>query len=104
MKSIADSDFDQEVLQSAIPVMCDFGSSWCRPCAALLPILEEVATQLESKVKIVKIDVDESPAIASQYKVKSIPTLIVFKNGQITATQVGSMSKEGIIGLFGLEE
>jgi len=103
MKTITDNDFTVEVLQSNIPVMVKFTAEWCSPCSAIQPTLEEIATELEGKAKIVKLDVDESPVTASKYRVKGIPTMMVFKNGELFTTQVGRDSKANLISLFGLD-
>lgn len=94
---INDANFDAEVMQSNLPVLVDFWAEWCGPCRALGPILEEVAQSHGSKVKIVKINIDESPQTPSHYGVMSIPTLILFKNGNVEATKVGLLSKSQLI-------
>ena len=103
MITVDNSNFEKEVLQSKIPVMIKFTASWCRPCHAIQPILEEVAKELEGKATIVKLDIDDSSDVAAKFKVKSIPTMIVFKNGEAVKTQIGSIPKDKIIALFELE-
>lgn len=94
---VTDADFDVEVLKSNLPVIVDFWAEWCGPCRALTPILEEVAESHGSRVKIVKINIDENSETPSQYGVMSIPTLLLFKNGNVEATKVGLLSKSQLI-------
>jgi thioredoxin 1 len=90
---VSDASFDSDVLKSAEPVVVDFWAEWCGPCRMIAPALEEIATAMGDKVKIVKLNVDENPQIAAKYGVMSIPTLMLFKNGEITATKVGALPK-----------
>lgn len=90
---VTDSTFEQEVIQSGTPVLVDFWAQWCGPCKAIAPILEDIAGHYSSKLKIVKMDVDHNPATAPKFGVRGIPTLILFKDGQVKATQVGLLSK-----------
>lgn len=94
---ITDDTFEKEVLQSNIPVLIDFWAEWCGPCRALGPTLEEVAGEYKGKVKIVKMNVDENPDTPSQFGVRSIPTVILFKNGQQVDQAVGNMAKTQVI-------
>ena len=90
---VTDADFDTEVLGSSEPVVVDFWAEWCGPCRMISPALEEIATEMEGKVKIAKLNVDENPDITIRYGVRSIPTLIMFKNGEPTSMQVGAAPK-----------
>ena len=90
---VPDATFDTEVLKSAEPVVVDFWAEWCGPCKMIGPALEEIAGTLSGKVKIVKLNVDENPATASKYGIMSIPTLMLFKNGELASRQVGAAPK-----------
>lgn len=91
--AVTDSTFEAEVLKSDQPVLVDFWAEWCGPCKALSPIIDELATDLKDKVKIVKINIDEAPEAPTKYGVRGIPTLMIFKDGKIVDTRVGGMSK-----------
>jgi thioredoxin 1 len=92
---VSDSTFDSEVLQSANPVVVDFWAEWCGPCRMIGPALEELAAgSLNGKVKIVKLNVDENPKTAAKYGIQSIPTLMIFKDGQMASRQVGAAPKQ----------
>lgn len=95
-----DQSFEKDVLQSSVPVLVDFWAAWCRPCLALAPKLEEVAGELGSKIKVVKLNIDENPDAPSRYNVKGIPTMILFKNGQEIDQIVGNHPKENILALL----
>ena len=101
MKTITSETFEQEVLQAEKPVMLKFTANYCVPCKKLQPILEEIAKELEGKANIYTVDTEDSHELAAQFKVKSIPTMIVFTNGKIAATQVGSAPKDALVKLFG---
>ena len=87
---VSDATFDAEVLKATGPVVVDFWAEWCGPCRAIAPVLDELSTELSGKVKIVKLNVDENPAIAAQYGVRSIPTMILFKGGQAADMKIGA--------------
>lgn len=93
MISTSDSNFDAEVLQSDIPVLVDFWAEWCGPCKMIAPILDDITAEYEGKVKVAKLNIDENPATPPKYGVRGIPTLMLFKNGEVDATQVGALSK-----------
>src|ERR1700716_3061541 len=89
VSKVSDSDFEAEVLKSAEPVVVDFWAEWCGPCRAIAPVLEELSNTMTGKVKIVKLNVDENPQVTTKYEITSIPTLMIFKNGQLADRQVG---------------
>lgn len=91
--AITDATFENEVTESGIPVLVDFWAQWCGPCKAIAPILEDLAQKYSGKVKVVKLDVDSNPGTPPKFGVRGIPTLILFKDGQVKATQVGLISK-----------
>ncbi len=90
---VTDTSFDAEVLAADVPVVVDFTAAWCPPCHAISPFLDEIAVELEGRVKILKIDVDENPEVTVRYGVRSMPTLVVFKNGEPTAMQIGALPR-----------
>ena len=92
-------NFQEEVLQSEKPVLVDFWASWCGPCRMVAPIVEEIAEELEH-IKVVKVNVDEEPELAARYQIMSIPTLMVFKNGQIANQALGALPKHQILSLL----
>ncbi len=94
--------FKKEVLESDVPVIVDFWAQWCRPCLMLAPVLEDIATELEGKVKIAKVNVDEQGYLANQYRISSIPTVLLFENGQLKNQVIGLMRKEDLIKRLGL--
>ena len=93
----SDSSFEADVLKSAEPVLVDFWAEWCGPCRAISPIVDEVAAELQGKLKVVKVNVDENPATAARYGIMSIPTLMIFKNGAMAARQIGALPKAKIV-------
>ncbi len=90
---ITDSQFDTDVLQANIPVLVDFWAEWCGPCKSIAPMLEEVAAEYQGKVRIVKINVDDNPETPRKYGVRGIPTLMLFKDGEVVQTKVGALTK-----------
>jgi len=91
---VSDTNFDAEVLKASGPVVVDFWAEWCGPCKMIGPALEEIAGAMGEKVKIVKLNVDENPATASKYGIMSIPTLMIFKNGELASRQVGAAPRQ----------
>jgi thioredoxin 1 len=91
---VSDADFESEVLKASGAVVVDFWAEWCGPCRMIAPALEEISGSLDGKVKIVKLNVDENPHTASKYGVMSIPTLMLFKNGEMASRQVGAAPKQ----------
>ncbi|MCD4779132.1 MAG: thioredoxin [Candidatus Omnitrophica bacterium] len=91
------ANFDKEVLQSSIPVLVDFWAEWCNPCKMIGPIIDEIETEMADKIKVVKVNIDEAADIAGKYNVMSIPTIMVFKGGQIANQTVGVLPKEALM-------
>ncbi|GAB1347879.1 thioredoxin [Ignavibacteriales bacterium] len=95
--TITDQNFNDEVTNSNIPVLIDFWAVWCGPCRAIAPIVEQLAGEYDGKIKIGKLDVDENPDTAVKFGVRSIPTLLLFKNGQVVDTIIGAVQKTVIV-------
>ena len=91
--STTDASFDSDVLKSSVPVLVDYWAEWCGPCKMIAPILDEIAGDYQGKLKIAKVNVDENQQITQKYGIRSIPTLILFKDGEVHAQKVGAMSK-----------
>ena len=94
---VTDSSFDSDVLQSPEPVVVDFWAEWCGPCKTIAPALEEIANEMDGKVRVAKVNVDNNQDTAIKYGVRSIPTLIMFKNGEQVSTQVGAVPKGKLV-------
>jgi thioredoxin 1 len=90
---VSDDVFEQEVLKSDTPVLLDFWAEWCGPCKAIAPLLDELAKQYEGKLRVVKINIDQNQQTPRTYGVRGIPTLMMFKNGKVEATQIGAVGK-----------
>lgn len=90
---ITDETFDDEVLNSTQPVLIDYWAEWCGPCKMIAPVLEEVAEDYDEKLKVVKLNIDDNPETPPKYGIRGIPTLMIFKNGNVEATKVGAVSK-----------
>lgn len=93
LKIVTDQSFEADVLKSALPVLVDYSAEWCGPCKMMSPIIEQSAHEYAGRVTVAKLDIDTSPRTPSRYNIRSIPTLMLFKDGQPLATQVGSLSK-----------
>jgi len=90
---VTDATFETEVLQSTLPVLVDYWAEWCGPCKAIAPVLEEVAKEYDGRLRVAKLDIDSNAATPPKYGIRGIPTLMLFKNGNIEATKVGALSK-----------
>ena len=97
VKEVTDSSFESEVLKSEIPTLVDFWAEWCGPCRMIGPALEDISGEMNGKLKVVKINIDENPMAPTKYGVRSIPTLLMFKNGQVAATKIGAEPKQRLV-------
>ena len=95
--NVNDANFEVEVLQSELPVLVDFWAPWCGPCNMVAPSVAEIATEYSGKLKVCKINVDEAPGVSGKYGIRGIPTLMVFKNGEEVAQQVGVVPKDALV-------
>ncbi|MEM1306595.1 MAG: thioredoxin [Pseudomonadota bacterium] len=98
--TVSDQNFEAEVLKADTPVLVDFFAEWCGPCKAMAPALEEVAKDMEGRVKIAKVDVDQSPDITTKYGIQAMPTLILFKDGEIAARHTGALVQKSKLAAF----
>ncbi|HUL12379.1 MAG TPA: thioredoxin TrxA [Methylococcaceae bacterium] len=90
---LSDDDFDEKVLKASGPVLVDYWAEWCGPCKMIAPVLAEIATEYQGKLTVAKLNIDDNPATPQRYGVRGIPTLMLFKNGEVEATKVGALSK-----------
>ncbi len=97
IKQLSDASFEADVLQSSQPVLVDYWAEWCGPCKMIAPILDEVATTYNGKLTVAKMNVDQNRAVPAQYGIRGIPTLMIFKGGQLAATKVGALSKAQLV-------
>jgi thioredoxin 1 len=93
IKHVTDATFEREVIQSSVPVLVDYWAEWCGPCKMIAPVLDASAESYAGRLNIAKVNVDENPSLPSRYGIRGIPTLMIFKNGQVAATKVGALSK-----------
>ena len=98
---VTDESFDKDVLQAAGPVLVDFWAEWCGPCKQIAPALEQIAQELHNQVTIAKVNIEDSPTVPSRYGVRGIPTLMLFKDGQMASMKVGAMPKQKILEWLG---
>ncbi len=99
--TVDNNSFKSDVLESAEPVVVDFWAEWCGPCKMISPSLEEIATEMDGKIKVAKLNIDENPELAAQYGVRSIPTLMLFKNGEVADMKVGAAPKTALSAWIG---
>jgi len=95
-KPVTDNTFEHDVLNASAPVVVDFWAEWCGPCRTIGPSLEELSEDMAGKVEILKLNIDENPSTPAKYGVRGIPTLLIFKNGEVIATQVGALTKSAL--------
>ena len=98
--TVNDINFDAEVLKSEIPVLVDFSATWCQPCRAIAPLVNQLAGEYEGRVKVTAIDIDESPAVAQKFQIRGVPTLLMIKGGKVVGQQVGAAPKAKIAALM----
>ena len=100
--AITEANYEQEVLRSDVPVLLDFWAPWCGPCRIVGPVVEQIADDFQGRLKVGKVNTDEEPALAAQFRVMSIPTIVLMRNGQPAATCVGARPKEDLLARLGL--
>ena len=100
IKNCNENDFENEVLKSSLPVIVDFWAEWCGPCKMLTPILEELSNEMKNEINVVKVNLDENQDLAMKYSIRSIPTLLLFKDGNLIDTKVGLLPKNEIVTWF----
>lgn len=93
LQAVTDANFEEQVLKSELPVLVDFWAEWCGPCKMIAPVLDEISGEYENRLRITKVNVDENTEIPARYAIRGIPTLLLFKDGEIAATKVGAVSK-----------
>ncbi len=98
---VTDESFEEDVLRSDLPVLVDYWAEWCSPCRAIAPLLEEIAQEYRTKLKIAKLNIDENPLTPPKYGIRGIPTLMIFKEGNVEATKVGALSKSQLAAFIG---
>jgi thioredoxin 1 len=98
--TVNDMNFDSEVLQSDVPVLVDFSATWCQPCRAIAPLVNQLAGEYEGRVKVTAVDIDESPATAEKFQIRGVPTLLIIKGGKVVGQQVGAVPKAKIAALM----
>jgi thioredoxin 1 len=94
--SVNDQSFDGEVLASGVPVLVDFSATWCQPCRAIAPFVNQLAGEYEGRIKVTTVDIDESPATAQKFRIRGVPTLLMIKDGKVVGQQVGAVPKAKI--------
>lgn len=97
VKQVTDASFDADVLKSDLPVLIDFWAPWCGPCRAIAPVVEELATEFDGRLRVAKMNVDDNPQVPSQYGIRSIPNLLLIKNGQVKEQIVGAVPKSTLV-------
>ncbi|MCG2633540.1 MAG: thioredoxin TrxA [Gammaproteobacteria bacterium] len=95
--AVSDATFDEEVLNSSDPVLVDYWAEWCGPCKMIAPILEEISQEYGGRIKVAKLNIDDNPGTPPKYGIRGIPTLMLFKNGEVEATKVGALSKSQLV-------
>jgi thioredoxin 1 len=96
-KKVTDASFDQDVMKADRPVLVDFWAEWCGPCKQIAPALDEISTEMSDRLTVAKLNIDDNPTTPSKYGVRGIPTLILFKNGQVAATKIGTLPKSKLV-------